>query len=401
MIRLSLMVLFTTLIGSTLMSVPVFSAVDEVRDIAEKFQQTKQNLIETEVEKRKILGTLYGINQRMKKIIHEKSHLTDEMIHVQDNVRNIAKLIAGLEVRIEKQKVQLKKRLRALYKLSGEGYVGIIFSRVSMTELDETLKFLKIVTDKDYQLIRSYQENIAAYKHQRKKLKNQIGRLVSIERQIKKQEGLLVAEHKVKSKIVSDLDKNRVATLTRIKTLRSKTQALKERNTPGNDEWEDLMRPSIFEQKGQLHSPIQGVVIQDFGLITDERYKTQLSHKGWKYAAPKGTPVQAIFEGTVIHSSFVKGYGYTIIVDHGDHYYSVYAHTSRPKVSVGDNIKRNEVIAEAGNTQRGLGEGIYFEIRHFSEPENPTQWLVEKKMQISDTRYEFKADVARAEHQED
>lgn len=370
----------------------------DARQLAEKFKQTRRQITETEVEKRKILGSLYSITQRMKKISHEKNHLTDELFHVQDNVKNIAKLIATLEVQIERQRHQLKRRLRTLYKLSGEGYIGILFSRTSALDVDEALRNLKIVTENDYQLIRSYQENIALYKTQRQKLKGQVERLVALERKIKKQEGMLVSEHKQKSKIVSELDRSRNARMKDIKKLRAHTKALAEQKIADTEDrdWVDLLKPSIFEQKGQLPSPVQGVVVRDFGLVTNDRYKIQLSHKGWRYSAPKGTPVASIFDGTVVHADWINGYGQTVIVDHGDHYYSVYSHISRVKAKLGDTLKKGQAFAEAGPSSRRHGEGVYFEIRHFSEPENPAQWIAARGIRISHQKDNEQTDVARA-----
>lgn len=368
----------------------------EVKDLAEKFQESKRNIIEADTQKRKILGSIYSINQRMKKISREKNNLTDELFHVQDDVKSIAKIIASLEIQIEKQRKQLRRRLRALYKMSGEGYIGMLFSRQSAVDLDETLRYLRIVTENDYRLIRSYQENVIVYQQHRQKLKTQITRLVSIERKIKNQENLLVSEHKAKSEIVHELDRNRVANLNRIRSLRNRTQALREAKRAGSEDWEDLLKPSIFEQKGQLPSPVVGTVVRDFGLIHIEKYKIRLSHKGWRYLAPKGAPVNVIFDGTVVHADPLRGYGQTVIIDHGDHYYSVYSHISRVKVKTGDTLKKGQVFAEAGGSTRRHGEGIYFEIRHFSEPENPANWIAAKEIQISPSTEEKKADVAHA-----
>jgi murein hydrolase activator len=353
---------------AVLVLLPLATAVaSDPQQLVEEFQNSRKGLVEAEAQKRKILGAIYTINQRMKKISHDKSHLTDELFQVQDNVKSIAKLIASLEGQIDEQRHHLRKRLRALYKLSGQGYLSVIFSQANIYELDETMRFLKIVTDADYHLIRSYQENVASYKLQKQKLHGQIEHLVAIEHNIKKQEGLLAAEHKAKSKIVSEIDQTKTAKLDRMKTLRSQTQG---------SPWGDLLQPSIFEQKGQLSPPIDGKVVQDFGLVTDEKYKIRLSHKGWRYAAAKGTPVKVIFGGTVVHAEWMEGYGNTVIVDHGDHYYSIYGHIARLKVASGDKLKKGDVFGEAGSATHQYGEGLYFELRHFSEPENPANWIM-------------------------
>jgi murein hydrolase activator len=234
---------------------------------------------------------------------------------------------------------------------------------------------LKIVTENDYKLIRSYQANVATYKVQKEKFKRQVEKLVGIERKIKTQENLLVVEQKSKSKIVSELDRKKDKNIDKIKSLRTKVDS-------EDTEVAELLRPSIFEQKGQLTAPILGEVVQDFGLILDERFKIRFAHKGWTYAAAPGTEIQAVFDGTLVKSEWIDGYGTTAVVDHGDHYYSVYAHLTKLKVKTGEEIKKGQAIAEAGPIGKDR-VGLYFEIRHFSEPENPTAWISEKGLRTA------------------
>ncbi len=369
-------ILFTALAAA-----PARADEPGVRELAESLVETKKNLIDTEAEKRRILGSLYSITRRMKRISQEKGNLTDELFHVQDGAQSIAKVIAGLENQIGEQRGLLRARLRTLYKLSGEGYVGVLFSSADSLEFDRTLKFLKIVTDADYRLIRSYQRNVAAYERQRRKLKTQVERLVGLERRIRAQEDLLTTEHKAKSEIVSSLERSHLKTLRALRKLRTKTETLR---APVEDEsLLDLLKASFFEKKGRIPAPIAGRVVRDFGPIRDERHSIQLGHKGWRYSAPAGSPVSSVFDGAVAHSGWVQGYGHTVIVDHGDHYYTVYAHLSGVGVREGERVSKGQAIAGAGSGSRRGDDGIYFEIRHFSEPENPKHWIAAENAPVS------------------
>lgn len=343
------------------------AAEPKVEVLAAKMSASKQKIAEAEEEKRRILGSLYSIQKKMKKITSEKNHLTDELFQAQDGVKNIAKVIANLETEIGQQKIQLRRRLRALYKMSGQGYIGILFSQTNAGDLDQTLRFLKIVTDSDYKLIQSYKMNVAAYTKQKNKLKSQVERLVGIEKRIKKQEGLLAIQHQSKSKIVSELDRKRSANLDSIKSIRKKTEGM------ADEVMDELLRPSIYEQKGLLPSPVASSVAQDFGLIADEKFKLKYSHKGWTYAAVSA-PVLSIFEGTIAKATRIPGYGTTVVIDHGDHYYSVYSHLSHLRAKQGDTIEKGQSFGETDDSK-----GLYFEIRHFSEPENPALWIATTK----------------------
>jgi septal ring factor EnvC (AmiA/AmiB activator) len=354
---------------------------EEVRQVADEIQKSRTTINEKEQEKRHILGSLYEISKRMKKISQEKGAMTDKLIHTQGHVKFIARDIAILEKKAEAEKSQLGISLRNLYKISGETYLAILFSQESALSLDRTLKFFKIVSEKDFALIKTYQKNILELKTKKTNLNSQVQKLVHIELDIKKQESLLLSEHDQKSKIVTEIENKKLANVEKIKTLRTKAQS---KNLSSFDAaLSDLLKTAFYESKGQLPSPILGTVVQDFGLIKNEDYPTELSHKGWFYSSAKNASVNVVYEGRIVFLGSIRGYGATVIVDHGDHYYSVYSHLGQIKVKLQELVKKSQMIATAGSTTTTNSVGIYFEIRHFSEPENPKNWLAPRDVKVS------------------
>ncbi len=95
--------------------------------------------------------------------------------------------------------------------------------------------------------------------------------------------------------------------------------------------------------------------------------------------------MKAIFSGTVAFADEVPGFGTTVIIDHGDHYYSVYSHNKKLFVKPGESIKEQQVIGHSGRSAINLADGLYFEIRHFSEPLDPQSWLV-KSNYVAETK---------------
>ena len=83
----------------------------------------------------------------------------------------------------------------------------------------------------------------------------------------------------------------------------------------------------------------------------------------------------AVYPGSIAYAGWLNGYGETIIIDHGDHYYSLYAHNYKLLKAVGEKTAAGEKIGESGDTGSLRGAGLYFELRHFSESLDPSQWL--------------------------
>jgi len=82
-----------------------------------------------------------------------------------------------------------------------------------------------------------------------------------------------------------------------------------------------------------------------------------------------------VHAGRVAFADWFKGYGLMIIVDHGEHYYSLSAHASRLLKEVDDIVYAGETIAQVGDTNSIKGAGLYFEIRQQGKPQDPLIWL--------------------------
>ena len=76
----------------------------------------------------------------------------------------------------------------------------------------------------------------------------------------------------------------------------------------------------------------------------------------------------------------MRGLGKVVIVDHGDHYYTIYGNNKEVFVDQGDNLNLHHHIAEIGYSPIYKRKGLYFEIRYFSEPLNPSKWFVGNKV---------------------
>jgi septal ring factor EnvC (AmiA/AmiB activator) len=64
-----------------------------------------------------------------------------------------------------------------------------------------------------------------------------------------------------------------------------------------------------------------------------------------------------------------------IIIDHGNHFYTLYAHAEEIFKAKGDYVEAGEVIATVGDTGSMIGPKLYFELRHHGKPVNPLEWL--------------------------
>lgn len=368
-IKYSLILMF--LLSFSIASSAEVSAKSE--ELAESLEETKSLIASHEQTQRQILGSLYEINKRMKTMSERRSGLADKVFAAEGDVKNTARSIAELEDKISGQRKNLSLKLRTLYLISGQSSFRALFSATSSHDLDKNLKFLKIISDHDYKLIREYEASLKILKKKREVLKGQVERLVRYQREMRRQESELLSEQQEKIKI---LDKLRVARSGYIKRLKSIRRSAENLDSESKDEKiSRLLEPSFFEKKGQLNKPVAGELLRAYGLVQDETYKFRLSHKGLFIGTETEAEIKSIFSGRVAYSGTIPGYGSTIILDHGDHYYSIYAFGSKRLVREGEKIKEGQTIAYSGRSLHEDRLGLYLEIRHFSDAIDPQPWF--------------------------
>lgn len=346
------------------------SATNVKHILTQDFLGTKQKIALSEGKKRVVMGDIYHINEKIKKMSGQTAKITNKVLAATGNAKRIAQDINSLEDSIKSRRKNLSLRLKAIYKMGLHSEMRILFSATGPNELEKNLNYLKRISERDYLLIKALQEDLALLKAQRKKLKKEISILYTLKGQLKSQEHLLESEQEKKFHLLGSLRDQEQVNRKKLKGLRQKSQEL-----GFSDQLSQAFAMSFFERKGQLQKPAEGRLLQGFGLIQNSDFKYILSHKGHFYSAGVGSPVHAIHRGQVSFAGEVPGYGKTLIIDHEDHYYSVYSYLKNIKVHAHQTVKTGDIIGNTGMAGPQFGAGLYFEIRHFSEPIDPMPWF--------------------------
>lgn len=119
----------------------------------------------------------------------------------------------------------------------------------------------------------------------------------------------------------------------------------------------------------------EGFRSSGYGMRTDPFTGEMSMHAGVDFAAPTGTPILAAAGGVVVTAEFNPAYGNEVEIDHGKGLSTVYAHTSRILVKIGDFVRKGQKIAEVGTTGRSTGPHLHFEVHVNGIPQNPAKYL--------------------------
>lgn len=116
-------------------------------------------------------------------------------------------------------------------------------------------------------------------------------------------------------------------------------------------------------------------ITSDYGLRLHPVLKRLRLHAGVDIGAPEGSPAVAYRDGQVVAVASLPAYGHVVVIDHGGHLASVYAHLSTVEVLEGDRVARGAPIGSVGATGQVTGPHLHFEIRLNGEPQDPADLL--------------------------
>lgn len=134
---------------------------------------------------------------------------------------------------------------------------------------------------------------------------------------------------------------------------------------------EEAARPKSFR-------PTDGVLTSAFGA----RWGT--SHSGIDLAAPIGTPIYTVADGTVLEAGPASGFGLWVRVQHDDGSVSVYGHMNSYSVYTGQQVEAGQQIAEVGNRGQSTGPHLHFEVWTGEDGAkiDPLSWLRSRGVSI-------------------
>lgn len=137
-----------------------------------------------------------------------------------------------------------------------------------------------------------------------------------------------------------------------------------------------LMNQNLNDRVYPQGRPVgSGWISSYFGKRTDPFTGKAANHTGVDFAGKNGAEIVAVADGVVTWSADRYGYGIMVEINHGNGYATRYAHNSENLVSVGDEVKKGQVVSLMGETGRATGPNLHFEVLHNGSRVNPVKFI--------------------------
>ena len=327
---------------------------------------------EVESSKCSVLKALEDLDKKIalqwERLQATRKEWTEKELLLIDTQKDYAKQIQGLNA----LRCQVRHRLRAFMEMGPVGGLNVLFAAETVPELLSRETYFRFILDHDRKLRDFYKSSIKRAAKKAAELEQKREDLKKADKEIEGQSLLLEEQKQAKQAFLDELRQQGKRYKEMLAELRASERSLQDiiRRLSRHEDTHSvgiLVRENSFEaQKGRLNPPVIGRLLRTG--IGDRK------GPGVIFAAPWGTEIRGIFDGTVVYKGDIRGYGKVLIIDHGDHYFSMIAQGAKFFKDVGEKVTEGEIIGLVGGGP-WIQEGIYFEIRHGEQEEEPIKWL--------------------------
>ena len=394
------------LLGAVLLLAAPVPAGAQVADLQRQIAESRRRLEEIRAERERLQAELDGARTGLRDASRELRNVERQLsasrsvlaelelqldIATREAEQNSKSLLVTRERHREATAV-LHRRLRDVYKLGPLHTVRVILGADSFADLLNRYRYVRMIASYDRALIarvgsleedlrsrnQELQSNMADLGRLRQFRLAEVAELRTVESQRQRTlETYRGREERVQTRLDSlDRDEGRMRGL--IDDLEDRRRDL-ERRLAVAGRGTDASSLSATDA-GTLDWPVDGSVLYRFGL---ERRPngTVLRWNGLGISAAPGTPVTAVRDGTVVLAGPFEGYGPTVVVSHGNGFYTLYLYLEEIGVVEGRRVEAGQVVGTVGGRDTPEGPHIEFQIRApvsaggSPQAQDPIQWL--------------------------
>jgi septal ring factor EnvC (AmiA/AmiB activator) len=337
-------------------------------------ERQKQGYEQAQVQEKGILGDIEQFDLRLMKMAQRLQRYKEQMAEQKALISEKEDTLEDFREKTAKVRAHMERRIEAYYKLGKVDLLDITFSTQTLPELLRFHDSFETLIEYDKALMAKYHRIVEELEGAKQALTLEQELLKEFISQADQKQEEIQAARREKEKLLAiiknqaKLHQRAIEELNEAKTnLTSTLLSLKQK--------EKVVDQGFLMNKGSHVAPLKGVVLSTFNEERINQFGFKKQSPGIIIDAPDGTKIRSIFQGLVMYAGYLKGYGNTVIVDHGYDYFTITSRIERLLVQKGVVVKRNSVIGIMGSTATITDKGLYFEIRHNDTPLDPMIWL--------------------------
>ena len=357
---------------------------NEIEELSSKLRKT--NIIETTTSKR-----IINLDEELALINKLIQSLKKEEDATKNKINIFKKDIKKKENELNTMRDRYEQRVVNTYLIGRVSDLEKVLSSTSWRQAIYRTQYLKIISSIEQKMTNEIEHLLLMINKDKLKLESLLRQSISLKRDKQKQMSSL---RKMRIKREKELTRIRQDKSALANYLQEKAAGVKQLETIIKKVLEDKVRfereDRIRQQqealktkefnflKGQLPWPTEGRVISKFGKQWNAQLKTTTDNPGIDIKGQPGSPIRSTVSGVVTTVTYIRGYGTTIIIDHGGGFYTVYSHVTNIQTHVDSEVRSGDVIAYMGDSGSINGSKLHFEVWGKGQKLDPEKWLVKK-----------------------
>ena len=346
---------------------------DELSDVQSQMNEAQHRKELAEEQIGSVSELLRQIQSELDVALNELHAIEVQQSQVNAQIQQTEVELAAAQKRLDERERILNKRLRDVYMHGKLNYLEVILGAKNFTDFANRLEFLKRIVSADLNLIaeiRAERELILQKKQQLEAQRQQLAQLQ--------------AEAEAKKTVVENKKQDQLIVLARLQDEKALAEASYAELQATSQDIEARIRArqqqgasagQVVHGSGVFVWPTSGPITSPFGYRIHPIFGTQIYHSGIDIGVDTGTPIVAADSGVVIEADWLGGYGYAVVIDHGNGLSTLCGHNSELAVSPGQSVQQGQVIAYAGSTGYSTGPHCHFEVRVNGSPVDPMGYL--------------------------
>lgn len=335
-------------------------------------QQIEQQRIQIELSQQEAnseASKLEEIEKRLSEAERLYEDLSNKVATFELEISKLQEKSKVLEVLVEKRREILRKRIRDIYKKGQISYLDVLLGATDFVDFATRIQVLQKVLTNDLNLINdviSRQQELFQMQRETEKIYRKQNELRE-EAKIKSNE--IKTEKEKQQKIYNKIIQNKEVAEQQLKELENTSRkveiALKR------------LKGGVVGSTGNFIRPTDGVITSVFSTSRIHPvFGNVRPHNGTDIGDDYNTPIKAADGGEIVYSGWMSGYGFVVIINHGNSFTTLYAHQmGQPPVAVGQSVSQGETIGYVGSTGYSTGPHLHFEIRENGELRDPYYFI--------------------------
>jgi septal ring factor EnvC (AmiA/AmiB activator) len=362
------------------------SAEARLRQEQQRLNEIRRERAELEQRMRSLQGNAHDLAEEVRNLDRQADatarlvrSLETQLGSITEEVDRATAELDRTESELYGARVALRRRVIEIYKRGPLYTYEVLLTAESFGQLLARYKYLRLLTDRDKNLIVKVQDLRDATRRQRANLV-MFQQQIDIARQEKaEEEQRLRALEQQRGRSLAAVRRQTRQLEQRLSSMKRDEARLNNviaslesaRRRGGAPVTASTLRTADL---GNLDWPVQGNILYSFGRVVNPN-KTTTRWNGIGIATTAGTPVTTVSAGQVVVAEPFGTYGLTVIVQHGGGDYSVYGSLGRLAVEKGVRVSKGETIGYVGSADPDLPPHLHFEIRPNGRAVDPLEWL--------------------------